>query len=326
MRALSLGKGMSANHQTGHGPRFLWLELTEKCNLECVHCYANSSPSAPLMASMQKSDWINVLADARRGGCSAVQFIGGEPLLIPYLEDLISKACELRFDMIEVYSNLTFLNIDKIRFLLHRNVRIATSFYSHKSEIHDAITGRQGSWKNTIRSMELLLQHSIPLRAGIILMETNRGHVADAAKFLKEMGVKEIRLDESRAIGRGAKLRCGDGYYKALCGNCGNSRLCVTSAGDLCPCIMSRKTVLGNYLRDGLWSSCIEGKMAVFRGRLSAEKIELEAPSCKTHQRDGAVSYREIGALPLQEQSVPCVPERCGPDDCHPILPCHPFG
>ncbi len=23
---------------------FIWLELTARCNLECVHCYADSSP------------------------------------------------------------------------------------------------------------------------------------------------------------------------------------------------------------------------------------------------------------------------------------------
>jgi len=29
----------------GQGLDFLWLELTSRCNLRCIHCYAESSPS-----------------------------------------------------------------------------------------------------------------------------------------------------------------------------------------------------------------------------------------------------------------------------------------
>jgi MoaA/NifB/PqqE/SkfB family radical SAM enzyme len=34
------------------GLHFLWLEITQKCNLSCVHCYADSTPHQPLFGAM----------------------------------------------------------------------------------------------------------------------------------------------------------------------------------------------------------------------------------------------------------------------------------
>jgi MoaA/NifB/PqqE/SkfB family radical SAM enzyme len=58
--------------------RFLWLEITGKCQLECVHCYADSGPDGD-HGTMSTADWLHVLNQARELGIRAVQFIGGEP-------------------------------------------------------------------------------------------------------------------------------------------------------------------------------------------------------------------------------------------------------
>jgi MoaA/NifB/PqqE/SkfB family radical SAM enzyme len=39
--------------------RFLWLEITGKCNLFCTHCYAESGPQAELYGNMTYCDWTN---------------------------------------------------------------------------------------------------------------------------------------------------------------------------------------------------------------------------------------------------------------------------
>ena len=71
------------------GLEFLWLELTGRCNLECLHCYADSGPQRPAYESMQLEDWKGVLREASELGCKSVQFIGGEPALYPNLCELI---------------------------------------------------------------------------------------------------------------------------------------------------------------------------------------------------------------------------------------------
>src|SRR5579871_4711198 len=84
---------------------FLWLEITEKCNLTCVHCYADSSPFLPLEGNMQYDDWARVIEDGWTLGCRSVQFIGGEPTLHPYLKDFIRLASDVGYSFIEVFTN-----------------------------------------------------------------------------------------------------------------------------------------------------------------------------------------------------------------------------
>lgn len=56
---------------------FLWLEVTNRCNLECVHCYAEAGPQGFRHDSLSFEEWISILTEARELGCRQVQFIGG---------------------------------------------------------------------------------------------------------------------------------------------------------------------------------------------------------------------------------------------------------
>jgi MoaA/NifB/PqqE/SkfB family radical SAM enzyme len=76
----------------------LWLELTPRCSLQCVHCYADSGPDRPLYSGLGRDDWAKALRQASDLGCKRVQFIGGEPTLHPALSDLVaSERAALRF-------------------------------------------------------------------------------------------------------------------------------------------------------------------------------------------------------------------------------------
>lgn len=57
-------------------PRFLWLDLTLKCQLRCTHCYNSSGPDGT-HGAMPRDGWISVLDQAARLGVRSVQFIGG---------------------------------------------------------------------------------------------------------------------------------------------------------------------------------------------------------------------------------------------------------
>ena len=72
--------------------RFLWLEITGKCNLLCTHCYADSGPEADLYGNMAFEDWTRAISEAAELGCRQIQFIGGEPTMHPRLDDMVDHA------------------------------------------------------------------------------------------------------------------------------------------------------------------------------------------------------------------------------------------
>src|SRR5258708_17312821 len=112
--------------------RFLWLEITGKCNLTCTHCYADSSPSSSLHGSMSYDDWLRVIDEAAELGCNAIQFIGGEPTLHPHLLDFIAYTKGRGIDFVEVYTNATRITPEVVESVQRNQVHVANSFYSNE--------------------------------------------------------------------------------------------------------------------------------------------------------------------------------------------------
>ncbi len=127
----------------------IWLELTGRCNLECVHCYADAGPGRPLDEGMQLRDWQRALSDAALLGCRRVQFIGGEPTLHPGLPTLIEQAHQLGFEQICVFTNGMHLSETHKELFRRYQVQLAVSVYGSRAEVHDSITQHRGSFAKT---------------------------------------------------------------------------------------------------------------------------------------------------------------------------------
>lgn len=232
---------------------FLWLEITNRCNLECVHCYSESGPRTELMGVMRIQDWVKLIADAVNAGCERVQIIGGEPLVHPDF-DTILEMCADSFASTEVFTNATALTDKKIDMIRDKGVAIATSVYAVDQHIHDLVTKRNGSHEKTMSNIENAIQKGISVRTGIIQTDVNRSEDFPALeKMLLEMGVSKVGVDETRAVGRGqfSENKFGNSPETALCNGCWSGNLCATYNGRFHPCIMSSHIDLGS-VSDGV--------------------------------------------------------------------------
>lgn len=308
--------------------QFLWLELTQKCNLACNHCYVSSSPKIALHDKMRHEDWVRVIEEAAALGCKSIQFIGGEPLLYPKIEELIELCVSSEFEFIEIYTNATPLTREKIDWLQARGVHIATSVYSDDPGIHDKVTNKAGSFQRTIDALKAIDQGRSSVRVGYIEMEENAGNFAATKRMLNEIGVRSVGFDRVRGFGRGENYapdaaNCGQSAesYDGLCGQCSKGRLCVTNSGAVFPCIMSREFLLGNALQSSIEEIALGQSLADFRIGMT-DYFELKyGKSC---------APRELGTLSTPCQpDVACPPDGacmvCGPGICNPdVDPCVP--
>src|SRR6186997_1399082 len=108
-------KQLSSKHDQASfaGLSFLWLELTNRCNLECVHCYSDSSPRSGDKDTLTRTDYLRTIDD----GASAAGYT-----------------------YIEVYSNLIRLPSELVQTAQRTKARFATSVYSSDPAVHDAVT------------------------------------------------------------------------------------------------------------------------------------------------------------------------------------------
>jgi MoaA/NifB/PqqE/SkfB family radical SAM enzyme len=282
---------------------FVWLELTKRCNLSCIHCYCDADSESPV-SPLPVSYWKEALEDASRNHCKSVQFVGGEVLLVPHLSDLAHYAASLGFSHIELFSNLTTLSKTLIEDLPAGHLRFATSFYSSEPRVHDRITGQPGSWKRTVSAIKLLLQHSIPLRVGVVHINDSQDNLA-TVQFLQELGVSIIGTDQVRSIGRATRFLAPSTYQNDLCGGCGKNRVCISNTGTIFPCVMARHTPLGEYPATSLSEALNSESLDTFRSGFAPDHADVCQPFCWPN---GGCSPHDR----CTPTSTPCTP-RCWP-------------
>lgn len=285
---------------------FLWLELTNRCNLQCAHCYSQSGPYSGDTDVLSEGDYVRLMQESYALGCRQIQLIGGEPTLNKSLPTLIQQASTIGYDLIEVFTNLVSLSSTLIESFHAHGVSVATSFYSSKSATHDRITKSLGSFRHTTANIRRVLAAGIDLRVGVIEMDANAGDYDATVQFLKGLGVKDISYDRVRGFGRaqaGGSCDMGD-----LCGQCATNVLAIGPDGVVAPCIMSKHWAVGSVLTE------------------SVADIAMSATLRDTRQR-----IAEVTTTPLKAECQPvcgpnrqqCVPE-CGPS--RQCIPCAPNG
>ena len=297
---------------------FLWLELTNTCNLQCSHCYSDSSPSSGTNDSLTKSDYLNVIRTAADNGCRSIQFIGGEPTVNRSLPDFIDEAARVGFTFIEVFSNLVNVPEATIEAMArHRSImHVATSVYSHDPDTHDRITGKVGSFFATMRNAARFMDLGLHLRAAFVEMDANTGHAEQTIAFLKERGIERISFDKVRNFGRGEQS--DDIGMEGLCGQCAGSTLCVGPDGVVSPCIMSRKWAVGN-LHDGDLGSIVSGpELQARRQEIGLAVSRTGNPSAPDGE-DNVIDISMCNPCAPYAQCGPCPPNtNCPPHNCNP--------
>ncbi|MBX9569884.1 MAG: radical SAM protein [Candidatus Obscuribacterales bacterium] len=293
----------------------LWLEITPKCNLNCVHCYADSSPYKPLSSGLSIDDWLALINEASVLNCRMIQFIGGEPTIHPDLPKLISAARAAGIPSIEVYTNGTCFTSALQECFLENNVQLAFSVYADDPAIHDLVTRTDGSQQKTLAAIEWAMKNSMTVRAGVIDAGINKSHTEAAVQLLKSKGLKNVGIDRSRNIGRTQVSSDPAELLRELCGKCAPKKLCVTSAGDIYPCVFSRFYVIGNAA-DGLGAALHSSQLRTFEEALH---------SCQRALAGENTDDADFNACNPDRPS-PCRPDEiCNPDTtCRPDADCQP--
>jgi MoaA/NifB/PqqE/SkfB family radical SAM enzyme len=220
----------------------IWAELTGKCQLACIHCYADSGPSGS-HGKMTARNWMKVIDDAKSLGVGMVQFMGGEPTMHPQFPAILRHALDAGIEA-ELYTNLVHISDEVWELLTVPKASLAFSYYSKYATQHNAVTMRN-SHAATRRNAAKAVSLGILIRAGVI--DTGAGQVDGAEEDLRVLGITRISVDRVRAVGRG-----GSNGISELCGRCGKGVAAISPDGDVWPCIFSRWMTVGNVLTSSL--------------------------------------------------------------------------
>ena len=270
---------------------FLWVEMTSRCNLRCLHCYADAKPKQD--PDLTTDEIKRVIGQAADLGCKKIQFTGGECTLREDLRDLIDHARLKGFSFIEVFTNGTLLTEPLIRYFASVGVNVAISIYSYRQETHGTITGTKGSFEKTLNSLKLLLAYGVPTRCATIAMKQNEVDLDGTSYYLQQLGVQNRPPDPIRPSGRGCNMENWPQQYVLKTvktepnfvanreiydynrsrNSCWFGKIAITNEGDILPCVFARDQVAGN-IKDQSLKEIIENRMLKF-WNLTIDQIDV---------------------------------------------------
>ncbi|MDZ7722023.1 MAG: radical SAM protein [candidate division KSB1 bacterium] len=142
--------------------RHLDIELTERCNNNCVHCYINKPVSH--QCDEMSTDFIReLIQQAADKGCLSIRFTGGEPLLRPDFAELYTVARQLGIRVI-LFTNATLLHTDIITLFtdIPPLYPIEVTLYGMHQSSYEAVSRKPNTFRPAWEGIQALWKNNIP--------------------------------------------------------------------------------------------------------------------------------------------------------------------
>ena len=167
-------------------PLGVQLDLTYRCNERCVHCYLDHDDHGEMNTAEIKS-LLDQMADA---GVFFLTISGGEIMMRKDFFEILEHAHARTFS-IKLKTNGVLIRkkeAERIRALGVESVQI--SVYSHRAEVHDAITKMPGSFRQTIEAVRLLRAAGLHVTMANVLMVQNAQDYPGVRALANELGAQ----------------------------------------------------------------------------------------------------------------------------------------
>jgi radical SAM protein with 4Fe4S-binding SPASM domain len=172
-------------------PLSVQLDLTYRCNERCVHCYLDHEDHGE-MTTAEIKQLLDEMADA---GVFILTLSGGEIFLRKDFFEILEYARIERQFCVKLKTNAIMIHerqAAKIRDVGVESIQI--SIYSHRPEVHDAITLVPGSLQRSLDAARFLKSQGLRVIFANVLMVQNLQDYQGVRKLAEELGV-ECTLD-----------------------------------------------------------------------------------------------------------------------------------
>lgn len=195
----------------------LYMEITNACNLKCIHCYNDSGHKQADELTLK--ELYQVIDEAKKLGVLRITISGGEPLVHPHFFEIAEYIRDQGLEL-ELFTNGTLITKKVARKLKDLAfLQVSVSLDSVTPEIHDFFRGRKGAWKKTMEGIRNLKEESMKIKPAIALSKLNLKEVIELHTFLVEEELTDYRLMPVFATRRETPLDIGitpEEYENAL--------------------------------------------------------------------------------------------------------------
>jgi len=177
------------NNSCFHSPLVIGVMITNYCNLSCVYCIARNGLGYSSINEIVQCPRILVqrLVDSH---VLSVLVSGGEPTLYSELPDLLN-AIALNDFLCLLDTNGVILQDELLSSLSRINVIPRVSLDSIVEEEHNAT---RGYYAETMRNIQMLLDHGISVRINSVLTSVNASNLEKLGEWMLSVGIDKWHI------------------------------------------------------------------------------------------------------------------------------------
>ena len=190
---IPMGKKAFSNPSPIPSLRYLELQITDRCNLRCRHCYLGDGLHQDLsIEQIQK-----ILEEFEEIQGLRLLLSGGEPLLYPYFWEINDILRDYAFRSV-LLSNGTLITRDVSRRLRVHEVQFSLD---GMKEGHESLRGK-GNFEKTLAAIDSLQEAGITVSIATMIHRRNLEEFDQLASLLESKNIREWNVDVPCIEGR----------------------------------------------------------------------------------------------------------------------------
>ena len=188
-------------------PIVVW-SSTKRCNLKCVHCYANSTGELDA-DELTTAEAKVMIDDVGAMGVSALLFSGGEPLTRPDFFELATYAAGKGI-RVTISTNGTLINMDMAKKIKSLGVTYVGISFDGIGPINDKFRGVDGAFEGALKGLRSLKEAGQKTGLRFTLTKHNTENLDEIFDFIEKEEIPRACFYHLVYSGRGGEISGDD--------------------------------------------------------------------------------------------------------------------
>ena len=202
---------------------YLFFELTDSCNMRCLHCGSSCGEGQVRFLSEDKvKEVLECTAKAYQAERIMVCFTGGEPMLHPRFLEMAEYASRLGF-VVGLTTNGTLITGDTAERIVRSGIRSVSVSMDGEEHSHDMLRAVPGAFERAASGIRELTEYSrgkVSVQITTVFHKMNLDQFNDMLGLAEKLGVSAWRPINIEPIGRALEhpelLLDNDDYVRLL--------------------------------------------------------------------------------------------------------------
>jgi 12,18-didecarboxysiroheme deacetylase len=184
-------------------PVVVW-NVTRKCNLKCVHCYAHATEQS-VADELSTDEGKRLIDDLAQFGAPVMLFSGGEPLVRQDLPELAAYAVEKGMRAV-ISTNGTLITPDLAKTLKEIGLSYVGISLDGMQGINDKFRGVNGAYQKALEGIRNCQNAGIKVGLRFTINKFNVEEIPDIFDLLEEMDIPRVCFYHLVYAGRGSEM------------------------------------------------------------------------------------------------------------------------